>query len=62
MKNVLSALPLLLAAAAIALTTAALAFGLRIITPDTLAAGIGLLTCSGLCAMGTADRSGRRYC
>ncbi len=61
MKHLVSALPLLLTATAIALFVAACAFGLRIISPDTLGLGAGFLTCLGLGAMSAAEGS-RRTC
>ncbi|MBK8478741.1 MAG: hypothetical protein IPL39_21400 [Opitutaceae bacterium] len=62
MKHLLSALPLLLATAAMALIAAAFAFDLRIFTPNSLGVGAGILTCAGLCAMSGAEpRSHRGY-
>jgi len=55
MKHFLSALPLLLAAAAFALIAAAFAFDLRIFTPNSLGLGAGILTCLGLGAMSATD-------
>lgn len=62
MKLLLSALPLLLAAAAFALIATAFAFDLRIFTPNSLALGAGILTCAGLCAMSGADFRSNRCC
>ena len=55
MKHLLSALPLLLAAAVIAVIATAFAFDLRIFNPNTLALGAGIFTCAGLCTMSGAD-------
>ncbi len=61
MKHLLSALPLLLAASAIVLFLAACVFGLRIISPEALGLGAGIITCLGLGAMSAADGRSLRY-
>ena len=59
MKHLLSALPLVLAIAATAALAAAFVLDLRILSPDTLGLGAGLVTCLGLCSMSATDARSR---
>ena len=62
MKHLLASSTLLVSALAIATGAIVLALNLRIVTPNTLGMGIGLLTCAGLCAMAGTDTRSSRCC